>query len=136
MAGHAARAALFAVGKEGLRVIAGRGPALETERLRRLTLPAERSTVLGAVVESRDFFYGVVPPHPANRELYAALGGRLPSMAMVLPILVKSRVAALLYLDDEDRPMRRPDIALMRRVTGKAGVAFEILLLRGKLRKI
>jgi len=135
-AGHAARSALFAAGKEGLRLIAGRGRAFETEQIRARTIPAERSTVLGAVIESRDLFFGVVPPHPANRELYSALGGRLPSMAMVLPILVKSRVAALLYLDDEDRPMRRPDIVLMRRVAGKAGVAFEILLLRGKLRKV
>jgi len=135
-AGHAARSALFAAGKEGLRAIAGRGRAFETEQLRALTIPVERSTVLGAVIESRDLFFGVVTPHPANRDLYSALGGRLPSMAMVLPILVKSRVAALLYLDDEDRPMRRPDIALMRRVAGKTGVAFEILLLRGKLRKV
>jgi len=135
-AGHAARSALFAVGKAGLRVIAGRGRAFETQRLGALTIPAERSTVLGAVLESRDLFFGVVPPDPANRDLYTALGVRLPSMAMVLPILVKSRIAALLYLDDEGRPMRRPDIALMRRVAGKAGVAFEVLLLRGKLRKI
>jgi hypothetical protein len=135
-AGHAARAALFAIGKDGLRGLVGRGRAFDTERLRSLTLSVEPSTVLGAVLESRDFFFGVVPPHPANRDLYSALGGKLPSMAMVLPITVKNRIAAVLYLDDEDQPMRRPDIMLMRRVAGKAGLAFEILLLRGKLRKI
>jgi hypothetical protein len=57
-------------------------------------------------------------------------------MAMILPIPVKSRIAAVLYLDDDDRPLPRPDIPLMRRVAVKAGLAFEILLLRGKLRKV
>jgi hypothetical protein len=133
---YASRAALFAVGKEGLRGIAGRGRGLETARLRSLELAVAPSTVFGAALESREFFFGSVPPLPANRELYGKLGGRIPTMAMVLPIPVKSRVAALLYLDDEDRSMRRPDIPLMRRVAAKAGLAFEILLLRGKLRKV
>lgn len=133
---RAPRSALFAVGKDGIRGIAGRGRALEPERLRSLVLPVEPSTVFDTAITSRDFFFGVVPPMPANRDLYTALGGKLPAMAMVLPILVKDRIAALLYLDDEDRPMSRPDIPLMRRVAAKAGLAFEVLLLRGKLRKI
>jgi hypothetical protein len=135
-AGHASRAALFAVAKGGLRGVAGRGRGLGTERLRSLELAVEPTTVFGAVLESREFYFGSVPPLPVNRELYEKLGGRIPVMAMVLPIPVKSRIAALLYLDDDEFPMRRPDIPLMRRVAVKTGLAFEILLLRGKLRKV
>jgi hypothetical protein len=55
---------------------------------------------------------------------------------MVLPIVVKDRTVALFYLDGDDAPLVRPDIQLMRRVAAKTGLAFEMLLLRNKLREI
>jgi hypothetical protein len=55
---------------------------------------------------------------------------------LIVPVPVKGRVAALLYLDEAERPLTRPDIPLMRRVAAKAGLGFEMLLLRGKLREI
>ena len=87
-------------------------------------------------MNSREFFFGVVPPLPPNQDLYSALGGRLPAMAMVVPISVKGRTVALLYLDDEERPITQPNIPAMRRASAKAGLAFEILLLRAKLQKL
>ncbi len=134
--GRAARCALFAVGREGIRGVAGRGRGFDTEILGKICVAPGASTVLDAALGSRDFYFGVVPPLPGNRDLYTVLGGRMPAMALVLPVLVKERTAALLYLDDDERPMTRPDIPLMRRVTAKAGLALEILLLRQKLREI
>ncbi len=133
---RAARCALFAVGREGIRGVGGRGRGFDTEVVRNISVPADAPTVLDTALRSRNFYFGVVPPLPGNRDLYTVLGGRMPAMVLVLPILVKERMAALLYLDDDDRPMTRPDIPLMRRVTAKAGVALEILLLRNKLREI
>lgn len=133
---RSARAALFAVGREGLRGLAGRGRGFETERVKKVTVAPDASTLFDAVLRSRDFYFGVVPPLPANLDLYTVLGGKLPAMALVMPVQVKERTAVLLYLDDDERPMTRPDIPLMRRVGAKAGLAFEILLLRNKLREI
>jgi hypothetical protein len=135
-ASRSARCALFAVGRDGIRGLAGRGRGFETETLKQVAISAEAPTVFDAALRCRDFYFGVVPPLPANRDLYTVLGGRLPAMALVLPIQVKNRTAALLYLDDDERPMTHPDISAMRRVTAKAGLAFEILLLRNKLRGI
>lgn len=133
---RASRAALFAVGREGIRGIAGRGPGMDADRVRKIVLPPDGSTILDAAQRSRDFHFGVVPALPPNRDLYSLLGGRLPAMVLVVPIAVKDRTVALLYLDDGDRAMTRPDIPLMRRAAAKAGLAFEILLLRNKLRGI
>ena len=55
---------------------------------------------------------------------------------MLVPIVLKERTVALLYLDGDDGPLPRPDIPMMRRVAAKAGLAFEMLLLRNKLREI
>jgi len=116
--------------------VAGRGRAFETPRLRALTVAAGTGTVFDTALTSRDFYFGVVPALPANRDLYTALGGRLPATVLVLPIVVQARTVALFYLDSDDVPMTRPDIPLMRRVAAKVGLAFEMLLLRKKLRAI
>jgi hypothetical protein len=133
---RSSRCGLFAVGKDGIRGIAGRGRAFGTDRLRTVTVPTGTGTVFDTALQSRDFYFGVVPALPANRDLYTALGGRLPANVMLLPIILKDRTVALFYLDGDDGPLVRPDIPLMRRVAAKAGLAFEMLLLRNKLREI
>jgi hypothetical protein len=135
-AGRSSRSGLFAVGKEAVRGIAGRGRAFTGDALRRLTVPAGSGTLFDTALQSRDFYFGVVPALPGNRDLYTALGGRLPANVMLLPIVIKERTVALLYLDGDDGPLPQPDIPLMRRVAVKAGLAFEMLLLRNKLREI
>jgi hypothetical protein len=135
-AGRASRSGLFAVGKDAVRGVAGRGRAFEGDLLRKLSVPVGSGTLFDTALQSRDFYFGVVPSLPANRDLYTALGGRLPANVMLFPVIVKERTVALLYLDGDDAPLPRPDIPLMRRVAAKAGLAFEMLLLRNKLREI
>ena len=135
-AGRSSRSGLFAVGKDGVRGVAGRGRAFSSDALRKLTITAGSGTLFETALQSRDFYFGGVPALPANRDLYTALGGRLPASVMLLPIVLKERTVALLYLDGDDGPLPQPDIPLMRRVAVKTGVAFEILLLRNKLREI
>jgi hypothetical protein len=135
-AGRAGRSALFAVGKDAIRGVAGRGRAFDNERLRKFSVAVGTGTLFDTALQSRDFYFGVVPSLPANRDLYTALGGRLPTHVMLLPVFVKERTVALLYLDGDDGPLPRPDIPLMRRVAAKAGLAFEMLLMRNKLREI
>jgi hypothetical protein len=133
---RSSRSGLFAVGKDSVRGVAGRGRAFADEALRKLTVPVGSGTLFDSALQSRDFYFGVVPALPANRDLYTVLGGRLPANVMLLPIVLKERTVALLYLDGDDGPLPRPDIPLMRRVAAKAGLAFEMLLLRNKLREI
>ncbi len=134
--GWASRCGLFAVGKDGVRGVAGRGRAFDGESLRRVVVPAGAGTIFDTALQSRDFYFGVVPQLPANGDLYTAMGGRLPANVMLLPIVVNKRTVALLYIDDDDNPMPHPDIPALRRVAAKAGLAFEMLLLRNKMREI
>jgi len=134
--GRARRSGLFAVGRDAIRGVAGRGRAFEGDVLRKISVPVGSGTLFDTALQSRDFYFGVVPSLPANRDLFTALGGRMPANVMLLPVIVKERTVALLYLDGDDGPLARPDIPLMRRVAAKAGLAFEMLLLRNKLREI
>ncbi len=133
---RASRCALFAITKDGLRCLAGRGRSLNTERLQRIQIPHRSGTVFDVALEAKEFYLGPVPPLPANKDLFSLLGGRLPPTILVVPIHLKGRAVAALYLDDDGNAITAPDLPLMRRVAAKAGIAFEILLLRGKLRNL
>jgi len=134
--GRASRSGLFAVGRDAIRGVAGRGRGFDGESLRKLVVPIASGTLFDTALASRDFYFGVVPSLTTNHALYAEIGGRIPGQVMILPVVVKERTVALLYLDGDDGQLPRPDIPLMRRVAAKAGLAFEMLLLRNKLREI
>lgn len=131
-----ARCGLFAASKGGFRGVMGRGRGFDRQSLERVSIPEGSGTIFDTALLSRDFYFGAVPGLPPNRDLYTALGGKLPETALIVPIRVKDRVAALLYLDGDEAPLPAPDIALFRRIAVKAGLAFEILLLKTKIRSL
>ena len=129
----ASRVALFSVQREALRCVAARGRGIEGESVLRAEFPVGAGSVLDSGLAGGGFFFGTVPPTPPNRDLFTVFGGRLPRMAMVLPIAVKGRNAALFYLDNDEEDWNAADVPRMRRAAGKVGIALEILLLRKKL---
>jgi hypothetical protein len=131
--GTAPRAALFASGKGRIRGVAGVGRGLDD--VRKVSVPPGSGTIFDLVGASGESYVGPVPPLPANRDLYTALGGRLPRQVMLVPIPVSGRISAYLYVDGDDRPLDRPDLPTARRVAAMTGLAFEMLLLRTKLRE-
>lgn len=131
--GRAARAALFAVGKEGIRGVAGGGRGFED--VRRVHIRFGSGTVFDLAGTSGESYVGPPPPLPPNRDLYTALGGRLPSQVMIVPVAVKGRLAAFLYVDGDDAPIERPDLPTFRRVAAMTGLALELILLQSKLRE-
>jgi hypothetical protein len=133
-AGKVTRCAVFGMTDNGFKCAAGRGRSLASGLAGNVTIPAGNGHLFDQVVEDgKSFYLGPVPPLPANRDLYSLLGGSLPPAAMILPLKVRSRVVALLYLDNDTDLIGKPDIPTMRRLAVKAGLAFELLLLRQKL---
>lgn len=131
--GKAPRAALFASGKGRIRGVAGVGRGLD--EVRKVSVPPGSGTIFDLVGASGEAYVGPVPPLPPNRDLYTALGGRLPRQVMLVPIPVSGRISAYLYVDADERPLDRPDLPTARRVAAMTGLAFEMLLLRTKLRE-
>lgn len=129
----AARTALFAVQRDEYRCIAGRGRGLPGEGVLRTVFPANAGSVFDLALGSGGYYFGPVAPTPANRDVFTVIGGHLPRMAMILPIAVKGRTVAFVYLDDDGGEWEAPDVAAVRRAAAKTGVALEILLLKKKL---
>jgi hypothetical protein len=134
--GIASRSALFALSKDGIRCIAARGRGMESEQVFQAVIPNDDGSIFDTALRGGEFYLGPVAPLPANKDLYSLFGGRIPPLVLVLPVKVRNRTIALLYMDNDDRPLGAPDLPLLKRIGTKAGLAFQILILRNKLRAI
>jgi hypothetical protein len=74
-----------------------------------------------------------VAPTANNRAAFEKLWGTQPDSALILPIHVRGRHAALLYIDNQSQALDNSPIPALRRAALKTGLAFERLLLQKKL---
>jgi hypothetical protein len=101
---------------------------------RSIRLPLNEPSVIAEAVERRESWRGALPPTRANDRLIALLGGRRPTEALVVPMLLRGGVGLVLYGDDapSGRPIGPADElewALL-----EAGLAMERDLLEHRLR--
>jgi hypothetical protein len=110
------------------------GPGDPDDLARSIRLPLGEPSVVAEAVERRESWRGPLPPTPANERLLALLGGRSPTQALVVPMLLRGGVGLVLYGDNA--PSGRPigpaeelEWALL-----EAGLAMERELLEQRLR--
>lgn len=95
-------------------------------------IPLEETSVLKTVAEARSFYLGPIPRAPFNSMLLQEIGGRVPESALLVPVQMMGRVVGILYVDS-------PGVALgdglyeLQKLTAKAAMAFEILVLKNKI---
>jgi MshEN domain len=98
----------------------------------RVQISFDEPSVLKTVAESRGFHLGPMPRTPFNSMLLQDLGGRVPEKALLVPLLMVGRVVAILYVDAPGIDLGRYLIQLQK-LTAKAAMAFEILVLQNKI---
>ncbi len=129
---QAPRAALLGLGREGLRVVGTRGRGLEPWRRPGAGPRLDAGGPFREVAQSSAPLRARLRPAPEVRGIFGGLAD-LPQEIALFPIQIRNRVAALLYLDGGEQTLPPLDSALFGRACAKAGMAFEILLLRHKL---
>lgn len=80
-----------------------------------------------------DGFWGSIPPGEINDSLKKILGDPDPAEVGIFPVLVKNRVIAYLVGDSPGMIVPEPDRIRLADATQKAGLAFEVLILRKKI---
>jgi hypothetical protein len=78
-------------------------------------------------------FWGPLPPGVVNDALMKILGEPEPVEVGVFPVLVKNRVVAYLVGDAPGHIVSESDHQKLVDATQKAGLAFEVLILRKKI---
>ena len=99
------RGVIFAVQSHGLRGIAQFGLAAGAEppsqRVRRLWMPVDESSVITTAISSGVTFRGAAGRNRWNETLFDLLGGGWPEESVVIPIIVDGRVTMVFYGDNE-----------------------------------
>jgi hypothetical protein len=69
-------------------------------------------------------------------DLVAGLGGTAPKDCFILPILVRDKTVCFLYCDNVEDGVGGLPMADLRRLTAKAGVAFQVYIMKSKIRTL
>jgi hypothetical protein len=80
-----------------------------------------------------DSYVGAILENNGNMELIQALADPAPIEVVAVPVWVKQRVVAFVLCDDPGYPASQDHLDDVVVACCKAGVAFEVLILREKL---
>jgi len=162
MARRFKRVAAFAVRQEK---IAGwiAGPGVDAEPLARIKIPMGGSSLFSPVQASQDVYIGAIPRDPGSLadhlgleygppaspadglrmahhdvagDFYTAFGGPTPPAILLIPVVLRDRLVAVLYADNQSETLGPVDLALWKRLAHVASLALEILILKGKMRHL
>lgn len=120
----------------GERIIGwrGEGEGVAQGLVRALSIPADRPSVFFGLLQGAELWMGPLPTLEANQDLLQGLGGAAPADCAVFPIVLRQRVVCFLYLDNLQHGVAAGPVAEVRRLVRKAGVAFEVYILKNKIR--
>ena len=131
-----ARRILLSVRKDLIVGWRGEGEGMDETAVRAIAVPRGEPSVFVALMEGAPFCLGPLPPMARNQELIFAMGPPEPSSCLVLPVQVRGRTVAFFYGDPGGGTLPTLPMAELKRLMAKADVAFQVYLLKGKIRTL
>ncbi len=132
-AGRFDRAALFVIKKETLVGWAGGSNDAAKAAIRGIMVPLNNASIFKTVYETRVLYCGGVPQTAVNNLFFNALGEPRPERVIVVPFVLKEKVACALYVDGGDVEKDDPaTIGELYQLARSVASAFESLILKTK----
>lgn len=114
---------------QGEHINGWRGPDAESSRrVARVSVPISSPSVLQTIYATSGHYLGPVPKNTANDSLLAELGRGPPRVALLAPIVVGNKIAAILYADNGARTIGPSRAAAILLVVARVGQALEALV--------
>ncbi|HKI85655.1 MAG TPA: hypothetical protein VKA53_02805 [Thermoanaerobaculia bacterium] len=114
----------------------GSGPGLDEEgRLKDFTLAADAPSIFLSLQQGTPFHVGPLLPLAAHRELSAATGLDLYREILVVPVRLKKRLVSVLLAQTGGRSIKGDEVEMVKRVASKMAIAFELCIMRDRLRQ-
>ncbi|MDH3745581.1 MAG: hypothetical protein OES47_10835 [Acidobacteriota bacterium] len=110
------------------------GPQIDKDWLAEYSVGIERPTVFREILTSRRLFFGKLDDGVPHTDLARCWGGDTKSECMVIPVLVRERMASAIYCDRGALGVQGVDVSAVGDLCARAGLAFERLILERKLR--
>jgi hypothetical protein len=114
----------------------GAGVGINQEAVREVEISLEQPSVFVGLTQGSEFWLGPLAAMRGNQELVRVLGGVAPSECMVLPLIAGGRPLGFVYGDNRNNGVTEVPVAHLRRLVAKAGLAFQVYLLKGKIRTL
>jgi len=128
------RRALFIRRKDEIVGWRGEGEGVATQGVRAIVTALDEPSVFMGLKDTDSFWLAPLPSLPANRRLLRGLGEKTPKDCLVLPVVLRSRVVCYLYGDNGEDGVAGAPMSALRHLTAKAGLAFEVYILKNKIR--
>ncbi|HUT52724.1 MAG TPA: hypothetical protein VM658_04980 [bacterium] len=126
------RALLFVVNGDMLFGWDGAGQAVNSRTALAIMLPLNRRSVFKTVLETGAYYLGPIPDSPINRRFLAALGPSRPKTALLIPIMVSGKTAAILYGDMGHEQGVDVKLSPLQTILNAAGQALQRIILKTK----
>lgn len=129
------RAVLFIVKGEQASGWAAFGLGLDWDatRIRAIRVDLNQDHILRHVVSSGEAAYGDADQFPQNQSLFSMLGDMFPAAALAFPIMVRGKIAGILYADVNDDLREQPDLPnLLHLAAHYSGAAIDLLPMKHK----
>jgi hypothetical protein len=130
------RRMMLAVRKETVIGWRGEGEGVEEMSVRAISIPLGEPSIFVGLAQGMAFWLGPLPPMARNIDLLLGLGGEEPRDCVVLPIQLRDKVFCFLYGDNGHHGVAGVPMAYLRRLVAKASVAFQVYLLKHKIRTL
>jgi hypothetical protein len=114
----------------------GEGDGVIQGMVRAISIPLAEPSVFVGLTQGTELWLGPIPEMPQNMELVAGLGGAAPKDCFILPITVREKTVCFLYCDNVEDGVGGLPMADFRRLTAKAGLAFQVYIMKSKIRTL
>jgi len=134
LADEGTRVALFSVHHGKVMGWTGRGLELVEEDLHTFILPLDRPSIFLNLMKGMDLHVGALVASEGNAAVLEALGTPQPEAAVVVPVRVRGKVVAFLWVDRGEHGIADIPLPEVQEVARLAGLALEMLVVRQKLK--
>lgn len=114
----------------------GEGDGVDQDKARRISIPLTDPSVFVGLTRGTELWLGPIPEMPRNKDLIAGLGGTAPKDCFILPIMVREKTVCFLYCDNVEDGVGGLPMADLRRLAAKAGLAFQVYIMKSKIRTL
>jgi hypothetical protein len=123
----AERVALFTV--KGSRIVGWKSRGLE---ITGFEIPEKDSPLFSEVLRGKSTYRGPVMKLKGNESLIAILSGT-PQDSLILPITIREKTVALLYVDNGNDAVLNANVGFLSLLVSMAAIAFEVLILKKRI---
>ena len=136
ISGWVDRAVLFVLKGDGNAsgwAAIGLGQDMDVNKIRQLSVNMNSNHVLREAYQTATAAFGPAEHFSDNSQLYFQLGGDFPRAALAFPIVVRGKIAGILYSDINEELSDKPDLVhLLNLACKSAGMTIDLLPVRPK----